>query len=395
MLPYGRQVIDDDDIAAVTSVLRGDFLTTGPAAQEFEQALAGITGAREAVVCGNGTLALHLAALAAGIGPGDTAIVPSLTFLATANCVRYCGGEVLFADVDPDTALMTAQTFRDALETARRTGKRVKAVFPVHLTGQMVDMGQIHAIAADGGITVITDSCHALGSVQNGMRAGAGRLEDMAVFSFHPVKTIAMGEGGAVTTNDPALAAHMRRLRSHGMVMRPTDPAYPEQALDEAGAPNPWYYEMPELGFNYRATDMQCALGLSQLRKLDRFIARRRALVALYDRLLEPLAPAILPPHKVPGCTPGWHLYAARIDFDALGLSRAMVMNRLATRKVGSQVHYLPVHRQPYYRGLYGDLSLPGADRYYARTLSLPLYPTLTDDDVHYVVETLRDVTGL
>lgn len=390
-LPYGRQVIDDDDIAAVAAVLRGDYLTTGPSVAAFESALAEKVGAAEAVVCGNATQALHIACIALGLGPGDAAIVPSLTFLATANAVRYTGADVVFADVDPQTGLMTPDNFAAAI---KRAPVKPKVALPVHLAGQMVAQDEIRAIADAAGIKILTDSCHALSSTFKGMRAGSCRYEDMATFSFHPVKTIAMGEGGAITLNDVATAERLRTLRSHGMIHRPAQPVLPTMGLDENGAPNPWYYEMREIGFNFRESDIHCALGLSQLKKLDGFIARRRALAALYDDLLRPLAPLVRPPQRVADCEPGWHLYAVRIDFSAIGLSRAVVMNALRDRHIGTQVHYMPVHLQPYYRDLYGTIDLPGARHYYEHTLSLPLYPSMTDDDARYVVAALAAVIG-
>ena len=398
MFPYGRQTIEDDDIAAVAQALRGDFLTTGPLVDEFERALAEATGAREAVVCMNGTAALHLAALALDIGPDDAVVVPSLTFLATANAARYCGAEVVFADVDSQTGLMGPDHLEEALARVP-SGLKPKVVFPVHLAGQCVDMPAIEGIARAHGLKIVTDSCHALGGryrTQGGGMAsvGSGAHTDLSTFSFHPVKTIAMGEGGAITTGNSAWAARMRTLRTHGMVHRPARPAVPEQGLDERDAPNPWYYEMPEPGFNYRAPDILCALGLSQLRKLERFVRRRGEIVALYNDLLQPLAPRVLPPQKTNTCDPAWHLYAARFDFRAIGKSRARIMNDLKERGVGTQAHYLPVHRQPYYRERYGTLGLPGADHYYERTLSLPLYPALTNDDVQTVVAALKGVLG-
>jgi UDP-4-amino-4,6-dideoxy-N-acetyl-beta-L-altrosamine transaminase len=377
-LPYGRQTIEDDDIQAVTAALKGDLLTTGPAVTAFEQKFSEITGAKETVVCGNGTLALHLACLAAGFGPGDVAIVPTLTFLATANAVRYCGADVIFADVDPETGLMGPDHLEEALSRAK--GKNVKAVLPVHLAGQTVDQEAIAAVSRKHGLLVITDACHALGTTYKGTQVGSCVHEDLATFSFHPVKTIAMGEGGAITTNDTMKADHMRRLRHHAMVAKPW-----------AG---PWFHEVAELGYNYRASDIHCALGLSQLKKLDRFIARRRTLASSYDQLLEPLAPVIKAPNRVQDCNPAWHLYAARVDFTAVGLARADFMEVLKNQGIGTQVHYIPVHTQPYYRDLYGERDLPGARTYYERTLSLPLFSAMNDNDPARVVQAIKGLLG-
>lgn len=389
-LPYGRQVIEDDDIAAVTAVLRSDFLTTGPTVRAFEAAFAEAVGAPHAVACSSATAGLHLACLAAGIGRGDKVVVPSITFLASANAATYAGAEVVFADVDPDTGLMTPETLEEALA---RAGGPVKAVFPVQLAGQLESPVAIAEVAARHGAIVIEDACHALGASYRApggeRRLGACHDASMAVFSFHPVKTIAMGEGGAVTTRDPVLAERLARLVSHGMHKDPAGFLNPEFAFDVDGTPNPWYYEMPEPGYNYRASDIHCALGLSQLRKLDRFLARRAALVALYDRMLRPLAPVIRPIRRVNGCTPAWHLYATSIDFEALGTTRGQYMKALLACGVGTQVHYIPVHRQPFYRARSGDVQLPGADRYYSRALSLPLFPSMSDADAERVVRTL------
>ena len=392
-LPYGRHLIEEDDVAAVAAVLRGDALTGGPAVAAFEAALREATGAAHAVVCGTGTQALHLAMLAAGIGPGDRVICPAVTFLATANGARYAGAEVVFADVDADTGLITAATAEAA---AARAGGPVKAVLPVDFAGQFGDLPELGALARRRGWAVIEDACHAVGGrydLGDGVVGAVGdcRWADAAVFSFHPVKTVAMGEGGAITTNDAALAARMASLRNHGIVRTADGFTETEQAFASDGSAHPWYYEMQELGFNYRACDLQCALGVSQLAKLDRFTARRRRLVGLYDAQLAALAPRVRPLGRMPGVSAAWHLYAVLIDFEAVGLSRDTVMNRLRARGIGSQVHYIPVPWQPYYRRRQPVPALPGAERYYARTLSLPLYPGMADADVGRVVAALEE----
>ena len=387
MLPYGRQSIDEADIAAVTDVLRSDYLTTGPAVKAFENEFARVIGSKYAVSCSSGTAALHLASLALGLGEGDVVIVPTLTFLATANMARYVGAEVQFADVDPQTGLLTPETLQAAIKLA---GKKAKAVVPVHLNGQCCDMRAIKDIADRHGLAVVEDACHAVG----GARVGACDHSAMAAFSFHPVKTIVAGEGGMVTTNDGDLAERLSRMRNHGMVRESKQFALPDQAFDKAGNANPWYYEMPEVGFNYRLSDIHAALGRSQLAKLGRFVAARRALAARYDAALAALAPAIRPLARMPGQDPAWHLYVALVDFDAIGLDRATLMRRLGERGIGTQVHYLPVHRQPYYHARYGALDLPGADAYYARALSLPLYPAMVDADVDRVVAALKWAAG-
>lgn len=393
-LPYGRHRIEDDDIAGVERALRSGALTGGPAVADFERALARATGSPYAVACSSGTAALHLAALALELGPGDAAVVPSLTFLATANALRYVGADVVFADVDADTGLLTPATLDSALARAGRD-RRVRAVFPVHLAGQCADMAGLGALARGRGLKVVEDACHALGGTCAGQPVGACGHSDMAAFSFHPVKTVAMGEGGAITTKDAALARRLSELRSHGMVRDPARFDIRDQGFGPDGEPNPWYYEMPEPGFNYRASDIHCALGSSQLAKLDRFVAERRRIVDWYAEALAPLAPLVTPLPRVPWGEPAWHLKAVLIDFRAAGTPRGQVMRALAARGIGSQVHYLPVHRQPYYRRLYGELNLPGADAYYERTLSLPLYVGLTHEDVDRVVAALAEALGL
>lgn len=393
-LPYGRHFVEDDDVAAVERALRSGALTGGPAVAEFERAFAQAAGAPHAVACSSGTAALHLAALALGLGPGDAAVVPSLTFLATANALRYVGADVVFADVDADTGLLTPAALESALAGAGRD-KRVRAVFPVHLAGQCADMAGLGALARGRGLRVVEDACHALGGACAGQPVGACGHSDTAVFSFHPVKTIAMGEGGAITTKDAILARRLSELRSHGMVRDPARFEIRAQGFGPDGEPNPWYYEMPEPGFNYRASDIHCALGSSQLAKLDRFVAERRRIVDWYAEALAPLAPLVKPLPRVPWSVPAWHLNVVLIDFRAAGTTRGQVMRALAARGIGSQVHYLPVHRQPYYRRLYGEPNLPGADAYYERTLSLPLYVGLARGDVARVVVALAAALGM
>ncbi|WGM41140.1 UDP-4-amino-4,6-dideoxy-N-acetyl-beta-L-altrosamine transaminase [Caulobacter sp. NIBR1757] len=380
-LPYGRQTIEEDDIAAVAQALRGDFLTTGPTVEAFETAFAEKVGAAHAVACSNGTASLHLAMLALGVGSGETCIVPSITFLATANCAAYVGAEVVFADVDPDSGLMTPRTLAEAL--SRAIGP-VKAVLPVHLRGDVCDLPGLARLAAEAGAVLVEDAPHALGTTMDfgggPERVGDCRHAAMASFSFHPVKAIATGEGGMLTTNDAALATRLRSLRSHGMTRPP-------------GA-DPWVYEMAQPGFNYRLPDINCALGLSQLGKLDRFTGRRRRLTALYRARLAGLN-AVALAESPAWSDPALHLLTVLIDFDALGVTRAEVMARLSAAGIGSQVHYIPVHTQPYWRARNGPLDLPGAQAWYDRCLSLPLYPAMQDGDVERVVAALESALGL
>jgi UDP-4-amino-4,6-dideoxy-N-acetyl-beta-L-altrosamine transaminase len=383
VLPYGRQTIEDDDIAAVAEALRADFLTTGPRVEAFETAFAAKVGAPHAVACSNGTAALHLAMLALDVQPGEVCVVPSITFLATANCARFVGAEVVFADVDPLTGLMTPTTLAQALE--RAGDRKVRAVLPVHLRGDVAELPALQAMARDVGAVLVEDAPHALGSTMTFAgqveQVGDCRHSAMATFSFHPVKTIATGEGGMVVTADPDLARRLRTLRSHGMV-RPANAA-------------PWWYEMPQIGFNYRLPDILCALGLSQLAKLDRFVAARRDLARRYRQGLAPLSPRVALAASPPWSDPAPHLLTVLIDFEAVGRTRLEVVEALRARGVGSQVHYIPVHRQPYYLERYGELDLPGAEAWYAQCLSLPLYPGMGEDDVDRVIEALSAAIGI
>ncbi|MEL0106294.1 MAG: UDP-4-amino-4,6-dideoxy-N-acetyl-beta-L-altrosamine transaminase [Rhodospirillaceae bacterium] len=396
-LPYGQQWIDDDDIDSVIQVLKSDFLTGGPAVENFEQAFAQSTGAKHAVACANGTAALHLSALALDLGPGDQVIVPSITFLSTANAARFVGADVIFADVDPYTGLMGPDELEDALARADKT--KVKAVYPVHLSGQCADFEAIAKIALEHDLKIVEDACHALGGTyqHNGKTScvGDSQYADMVVFSLHPVKIIAMGEGGVITTNNDTLADRLRRLRNQGMTRNAAEFQNKDMAFNGTNEANPWYYEMPELGFNYRASDIHCALGHSQLKKLPDFARQRKNLADHYDQRIAKLAPTVRPVDRMPHCHPAWHLYVVLIDFEATNLSRAQVMKSLRDQGVGSQVHYIPVHKQPYYQKLYGSTPLTGADSYYKHCLSLPLFVRMTEKDIDRIVDTLASVLSL
>lgn len=394
-LPYGRQAITQTDIDAVVEVLRSDWLTQGPTIPRFEKSLTEQIGAREAVACATGTAALHLAMLALEIGEGDTVVTSPNTFLASANCARYVGAEVAFADIDPSTGLMDP----NCLETVLRqdADHRIKAVIPVHFAGQPADLEIIHRLATNHGAQVVDDACHALGAsyIHDGLtiRIGASPHAALTCFSFHPVKHVAMGEGGAVLTNDSRLAERLRQFRSHGM--QKDHLRYPERGLAADGSLNPWYYEMQEPGFNFRITDMQAALGITQMARLDHSLARRSEIAGLYRKLISSrLAGLVTPLDLLPGRRHAYHLFTVLIDFETLGIDRAEVMNQLRAHHIGTQVHYIPVSSQPYYRSRYGlELTdFPNAERYYARALSLPMYPGLTDDNVSYIVETLRTI---
>ncbi len=394
-LPYARQAVDADDVAAVTAALTSDWLTTGPEVARFEAALTETLGAPSAVVCNSGTAALHIAYGALGVGRGDAVIVPAITFVATANAARFLGAQPVFADVDADTGLMTPATAEAALAEARSAGWTPRIVVPVHLAGQVADPPGFAALADRHGLQVVEDACHAIGTVYRDAEGGVHRVGDcahshMASFSFHPAKTIAMGEGGVVMTADREAADRMRRLRSHGLRggITPPDPAGTERG-SAAG------YTLDEIGHNYRAPDILCALGRSQLAKLDRFVGERRRLEALYRQQLKDLAPAVRPVPLVAGGTPAWHLQVVLIDVDRIGVDRDTVMQRLSGAGVGSQIHYIPVPWQPPYRQALDRSAFPGATRYFRRTLSLPLYVGLSDGDVARVVDALGVACGL
>lgn len=390
MIPYGRHSIDDADIEAVAEVLRGGALTQGPKVEEFERAVAARVGARHAVAVSSATAGLHIAALAAGMGPGRTLMTSPITFLASANAALYCGGRAAFADIDPSTLNMSPAS----LDTTVRRHGGAQVVIPVHFGGLPCDMPAIKSIADRCGAQVIEDAAHAIGATYpDGSSVGCCRHSLCTVFSFHPVKNMAMGEGGAITTNDDAYHRRLLRLRSHG-INKADDPLEDMAAASTGGIRNPWYYEMQELGFHYRVTDIQCALGLSQLGKLDRFLARRRELAARYDQ--EFASFRNLRPAQPDGRSQsGLHLYVVRIDFAGAGTTRARLMTQLRERGIGTQVHYIPVNRQPLYRrlGMAGD-PVPESDRYYGEALSVPLYFGLSDAEQSSVVSALQELVG-
>jgi UDP-4-amino-4,6-dideoxy-N-acetyl-beta-L-altrosamine transaminase len=380
----------------VVEVLRGDWLTTGPAVAAFESELSKRTGAIHVAACSSGTAGLHLAALALGLGPGDAVVVPAITFVATAATIRMTGAEVVFADVDADTGLMTPATFEEAIARAKKgMTETLRAVVPVHLGGQCSDPAGFRELADRHGLRIIEDACHSIGTRyadEEGAWANVGscRHSDIAVFSFHPVKTIAMGEGGAVMTNDEGLARRLYLYRNHAITREAAKLTNREQAFDDAGDVNPWYYEIGDVGFNYRASDIHCALGLSQLSKLDRFVERRAALRRGYEERLTGLAPHLRLASRIVGCRPAWHLCVALVDFDSV-TNRADLMALLRTQSIDTQVHYIPLHWHPYYHKRYGATSLPGSESYYARAMSLPLFPGMTDSDLDRVCDRLSD----
>ncbi|AUT69942.1 UDP-4-amino-4,6-dideoxy-N-acetyl-beta-L-altrosamine transaminase [Paraburkholderia hospita] len=384
-IPYGRQSIDDADIAAVEAVLRSDWLTQGPAIAAFEEELARRASARHAVAVCNATAALHIACVAAGLGSGDRLWTVPNTFVASANCGRYCGADVDFVDIDPLTWCMDANVLEVKLQAARRAGTLPKVVIPVAFAGGSCDMKRVKRLSDEYGFTVIEDASHAVGASYAGRPVGCGDYAHMTVFSFHPVKIVTTGEGGAVLTNDPALCDRLRRLRSHGITR---DPAQMDEP--DVGA---WSYEMQELGFNYRITDIQAVLGLSQLKRLDGFLARRRMLVQRYDTLLKNL-PLQLPQLDALDES-AWHLYVVRVKDNSAHADRRAVFDALRAADIGVNVHYIPVHLQPYYRRLgFKPGDFPQAEQYYREALSLPLYAALTDAQQDRVVAQLKRVLG-
>lgn len=390
-LSYGRQSIDEDDIKAVVDVLRGDFLTQGPMIERFEAALAERVGAKYVVAVCNGTAALHIACLAAGIGPGDRGLTSPVTFVASANCLRYCGADVVLADIDPDSLCLEP----DVVTLALAADPAICAVIPVHFAGLAADMAGIRAVAGDR--VVIEDACHALGALTaDGRPVGCCAHSDMTVFSFHPVKPMTTGEGGAIATNDAELARRLRLLRCHGIEREPA--RLTGQELEEGGRVKPWLYEQQDIGFNYRLTEIQAALGLSQLGKLGSFIERRRAIAHRYDLTLKG-RPGIRPLQASAAQRErsGHHLYVVDVDFAASGTTRSAVMAALSERGIGTQVHYIPIHRQPYHaaRLTQKPSDLPNAEAYYAGCLSLPIFPAMVDSDVDRVVEALQTVLGV
>lgn len=382
MIPYGRQSITEQDIAAVTAVLKSDFLTQGPAVTAFEVAVSSYVGAVHAITANSATSALHIACLALGVGPGDYVWTSAVTFVASANCALYCGAKVDFVDIDPTTYNMSVERLREKLEQAKLTGVVPKVVIPVHLAGQSCDMEGIAALAEEYGFTVIEDASHAIGAKYEGYPVGSCRYSAATVFSFHPVKIITTAEGGLVTTNDAVLAERMRLLSSHGITRDP--------ALMRSVPHGPWYYEQIDLGFNYRMTDLQAALGLSQMTRLDAFVAERRRLAARYDILLADM-PLILP-WQNPFATSAWHLYVIRLDIEHISWSHREVFDRLRAREIGVNLHYMPVYLQPYYRDLgFTPGHCPEAEAYYASAISIPLYAELTDAGQDSVVTALRE----
>lgn len=376
-LPYGRQSIDESDIAAVVETLRSDWLTTGPKVEEFERAFAAFTGARHAVAVCNGTAALHAITAGFQIAPGDEVIVPAITFVASANCVVYQGGTPVFADVDADTLLI------DPASVAARITPRTRAIIAVDYAGQPCDYAALRALAGQHGLTLIADACHALGGSLEGRPVGT--LADVSAFSMHPVKPITTGEGGMITTDDDALARRVRIIRNHGITTE-------FRQREEQGS---WAYEMQELGYNYRLSDIHCALGVTQLRQLPGWVVRRQEIAARFDEAFADL-PEASPLARLPHREHAWHLYVLRLNLDRLRVSRAKVFAALRAEGINVNVHYAPVHLHPFYRNRFGFQPglAPVAEAAYERLLTLPLFPRMTDDDIEDVITAVNKVLG-
>lgn len=366
MIPYGRQTIEEDDIQAVVDVLRSDYLTTGPKISEFEKMVADYVGAKYAVAISNGTSALHAACFAAGIQAGDEVITTPLTFAASTNCVLYCGGTPVFADVDPKTYNIDPEDIR------RKITDKTKAIIAVHLAGQPCDMDEIHKIAKEHNLLVIEDGAHALGSVYKGKKVGT--LSDMTTFSFHPVKPITTGEGGMIVTDNEEFYKKMMLFRSHGITRD-------ENLMTRNDGP--WFYQQLDLGYNYRITDIQCALGCSQMKKLDRFLSRRKEIVARYNEAFADCE-NIVTPYQLPETESGWHLYIVQVK----NCDRRKVFEALREQGIAVNVHYIPVCMHPYYQEHgYKEIHCRKAEEVYSHIISLPLYPTLTEEQQEFVIQ--------
>ncbi|MGV3757283.1 MAG: UDP-4-amino-4,6-dideoxy-N-acetyl-beta-L-altrosamine transaminase [Verrucomicrobiota bacterium] len=384
-LPYGRQWITEADIQAVTEVLRSDWLTQGPAIERFERKVAEYCGAKHALALSSATAALHIGALVLDLGPGDRLWTSPNTFVASANCARYCGAEVDFVDIDPRTYNLSVEKLTAKLEQAAKDGKLPKIVVPVDFSGQSCELDKIQALAKKYGFTIMQDASHAIGAKYQDLPTGDGRFSDLTIFSFHPVKIITTGEGGMILTNRTDLYEKLLRLRTHGITR--------EAKLLTQPAHGPWYYEQLELGYNYRITDIQAALGASQMDRLEEFVTRRRVLAARYNALLSKL-PLTLP-YQHPDTNSSWHLYVIRLQLDRINKTHRQVFEELRANGIGVQLHYIPVHTQPYYQELgfkAGDF--PVAEKYYGEAISLPMFAAMTDEDQDRVVETLKQISG-
>lgn len=383
MIYYGKQDVNESDIQAVEDVLRSDFLTQGPAIERFENKVAAYCGAKYAVAVTNATSALHIACLAAGLGEGDLLWTSPITFVASANCARYCGADVDFVDIDEKTYNMSVPALEEKLQQAKQKGRLPKIVVPVHLAGQSCDMRAIRQLAEEYGFILLEDASHAVGADYLDAKVGSCRFSDMAVFSFHPVKIITTGEGGMVLTNNKELYEKLALYRSHGITR---DPDKMTHAADGA-----WYYQQIFLGYNYRMTDIQAALGCSQMDRLDDFVERRRTLARHYDALLKDLP--LVTPYVMDETNPSWHIYIARLDGRQIKKSKQQIFVEMKERGIALNLHYIPVHRQPYYEKLgFRQGDFPHSEKYYEEAFTLPLYCSLTDAEQEQIVNCLQEI---
>ncbi len=377
-IPYGRQNIDEEDIQAVVDVLRSDFLTQGPVVPEFEAAVAKYCGAKFAYAVNSATSALHIACMALGVGPGDRVWTTPISFVATANCALYCGAQVDFVDIDPQTYNLSVEALEKKLVQAQKDGLLPKVVIPVHMCGQSCDMEDIGRLATRFGFRVIEDASHAIGARYRGRPVGSCEYSDITVFSFHPVKIITSGEGGMALTNDPDLGVRMARLRSHGITRDA------QAMLNESDGP--WYYEQLELGYNYRMTDIQAALGFSQFAKLDDFVRDRNDVARKYDELLSGLPVRV--PHLRHDILSAFHLYVVRLNLQEMEVSQRDVFARMRADGIGVNLHYIPIYRQPHYAAFgYQRADYPNAEQYYAEAITIPMYPGLTEEQQREIVK--------
>jgi UDP-4-amino-4,6-dideoxy-N-acetyl-beta-L-altrosamine transaminase len=385
-IPYGKQDISEEDIASVVSVLRSDFLTQGPKVPEFENALANYCGSNHAIAINSATSALHIACLALGLGEGDFLWTSPITFVASANCGLYCGARVDFIDIDPRTYNISAEALKKKLIQAQAAGALPKIVVPVHLTGQPCDMEAIHALACQYGFKVIEDASHAIGGRYQNLPIGNCKYSDITVFSFHPVKIITTAEGGAALTNDADLASKMNLFRSHGINK--------DENCFQKNSDGPWYYEQIALGFNYRMTELQAALGVSQLKRVDEFVSRRHDLAKRYNDLLKDLP--LTTPFQTEDGYSAFHLYVIRLDNQSIDKSHLQVFESLRGFGIGVNLHYIPVYRHPYYRNMGFDQNgFPSAEKYYQEAISLPMFSAISFEEQDQVVSALKRAIGL
>jgi UDP-4-amino-4,6-dideoxy-N-acetyl-beta-L-altrosamine transaminase len=386
MIPYGRQDISDDDIKAVIDVLKSEFLTQGPAVPAFEKAVATYCGAKYAYAVNSATSALHIACMALNVGKGDIVWTSPITFVASANCALYCGAEVDFVDIDAKTYIMSVAALEEKLVKAEQAGRLPKVVIPVHLAGQSCEMEAIHKLSQNYGFKIIEDASHAIGGKYKNKSIGGCQYSDITVFSFHPVKIITTGEGGMCLTQDPELAAKLNRVRSHGIVRHP---------IEMTHAPDgPWYYQQIELGYNYRMTDIQAALGLSQMKRLDEFVSKRHEIAQRYDE--EFRDNSIITPFQHPDTFSAFHLYIVRVNTTFNGVNHLQIFEKLRTAGILVNLHYIPVYSHPYYQnmGLYNKNHFPEAELYYSQAISLPMQTLLTDQEQAFVINQILKPSG-